>query len=95
MNYIVDASVVVEYVIGGEGSKSVDTFFDRLTTSDRLFVPEFCLLECSNVIWKRVRFNGLQPEQAKSLIETLNLLKLRRVPVSALLGKTLEIAIRQ
>jgi predicted nucleic acid-binding protein len=95
VNYVVDASVVIEFVIGGENSATVDTFFERLTSSDRLFVPEFCLLECSNVIWKQARFHGLEPDRAKSLIETLLLLKLRRVAVSALLVKTLEIALRQ
>lgn len=53
-NYIVDASVVIEYLITGPYTPNVQAFFNQITNADRLTVPEFCLLECTNVIWKQV-----------------------------------------
>lgn len=48
--YVVDASVVLDYLITGPGTPQATAFFDVVTNVDRLIVPEFCLLECTNVI---------------------------------------------
>jgi predicted nucleic acid-binding protein len=52
-NYIVDASIVIEYLISGPYTSNVQSFFNQVTDADRLIVPEFCLLECTNVMWQR------------------------------------------
>ncbi|MCL4255460.1 MAG: type II toxin-antitoxin system VapC family toxin, partial [Anaerolineae bacterium] len=59
-----------------------------------LIVPEFCLLECTNVIWKQVRFNGMSIKDAKDNLKSIRLLKLKRVPMKRLLERTLEIAVK-
>jgi predicted nucleic acid-binding protein len=92
-NYIVDASVVIEYLIIGPTTAHVQAFFKTITDADQLTVPEFCLLECTNVIWKQVRFNGMSHYDAKTLLGVLRALKLRRVPMKRLLDSALEIAL--
>lgn len=49
-NYIVDASLVIEYLIAGPYTPNARAFFNKITAADRLTVPEFCLLECTDVI---------------------------------------------
>ena len=51
-------------------------FFDQITANDRLLVPEFCLLECTNVIWKQVRFQSMQIDKAQALLKHLKKLPL-------------------
>jgi len=47
-------------------------------------VPEFCLLECTNVLWKHVRFFGMPDTQAVQLIHDLWAVPLRRTVVRRL-----------
>jgi predicted nucleic acid-binding protein len=92
-NYIVDASIVVEYLVAGTYTANVRTFFNQITNTDRLTITEFCLLECTNVIWKQVRFNGMSRSDALVSLHTLRTLKLRRAPMKRLLDRSLEIAL--
>lgn|SRR5574341_322767 len=90
---IVDASTVMEYLITGQHTAHAQAFFNQITATDRLTVPEFCLLECTNVIWKQVRFNAMPRHNAESLLRVLRTLKLRRAPMKRLLDRTLAIAL--
>jgi predicted nucleic acid-binding protein len=93
-NYIVDASVVIEYLITGSNTANVQAFFDQIIAADRLIAPEFCLLECTNVIWKQVRFNSMSRNDADELLRILRTLKLRRAPMKRLLDQALDIALK-
>lgn len=66
--YVVDASVVTEYLVLGHYTPNAVAFFQQVTDVDQLIVPEFCLLECTNVLWKHVRFQGMPVVQAESLL---------------------------
>lgn len=92
-NYIVDASVVIEYLITGPYTPNVQAFFNQIASTDRLTIPEFCLLECTNVIWKRVRFSGMSRGDAEELLRVLRTLKLRRAPMKRMLDRALDIAL--
>jgi predicted nucleic acid-binding protein len=92
-NYIVDASVVLEYLIAGSYTPNAQAFFNQVTAADHLVVPEFCLLECTNVVWKQVRFSGLSRGDAQTLVRVLRMLKLRRAPMKHLLDRALEIGL--
>lgn len=94
MTYIVDASVVCEYIVVGSLTSHAEAFFEQISAEDILIVPEFCLLECTNVIWKQVRFNGMSIKDAKDNLKSIRLLKLKRVPMKRLLERTLEIAVK-
>jgi predicted nucleic acid-binding protein len=64
-----------------------------LTEADRLYVPEFCLLECTNVLWKQVRFHKLPVSEAERLTTDLVGLPLTIVPVTGMLPRALEIGL--
>lgn len=91
-NYIVDASIVIEYLVVGTYTPNVISFFNQVKNTDRLIVPEFCLLECTNVIWKQVRFRNMNSADGENLINALRALKLRRTPMKRLLNRTFRIA---
>jgi predicted nucleic acid-binding protein len=92
--YIVDASVVVQRLITDTYSQHVKTLFGGLADADiELWVPEFCLLECANVLWKQARFSGLPEVQALQLIRDLVVLPLQVIPVSELLSNALRIGL--
>jgi predicted nucleic acid-binding protein len=92
-HYVVDASVVIEYLITGPYTPNAQAFFNQITDIDRLTVPEFCLLECTNVIWKQVRFSGLSRNDAEALLRVLSTLKRHRAPMKRLLNQALEIGL--
>jgi predicted nucleic acid-binding protein len=93
MDYVIDASVVIEYLTVGPSTVHAQAFFATMTDSDRLLVPEFCLFECTNVIWKQVRFSGMKLSAAYQLLGLLRKIKLQRTPMKRLLDRSLEIAI--
>jgi predicted nucleic acid-binding protein len=65
VDYIVDASVVIQRLIQQPFTHNATAMFNQTTATDQLIVPEFCLIECTNVIWKQVRFFGMQQPQAE------------------------------
>lgn len=85
--------MVVEYLITGPYTPHAQAFFNQMTSADRLVVPEFCLLECTNVFWKQVRFSGMARSEALTLVRLLRMLRLRRAPTRQLLDRALEIAL--
>lgn len=92
--YVVDASVVIEYLVAGNFTPNARAFFGQVAPNDRLIVPEFCLMECTNVLWKQVRFQGMAASQAEGLLKNLKKLPLHRVPVKAMLNAALAIGLR-
>ena len=93
-NYVVDASVLIEYLIKGTSTFQITAFFNQITALDGLTIPEFCLLECTNVIWKQVRFQNMPRADTENLLRILRAMRLRRAPMKHLLDRALEIALR-
>lgn len=91
--YVVDASVVIQHFITDTYTANADALFDELGNSIELFVPEFCLLECSNVIWKEVRLRGMPQVRAENLIDDLEGATLTIIPASGLLKRALHIGL--
>jgi predicted nucleic acid-binding protein len=89
--FVVDASVIVEYLIEGAYTSHAKNLFVHADKSDNFIVPEFCLLECTNVLWKHIRFNGMALVTAQRLLKHMKKLPLRRVPVKSLLNSALAI----
>lgn len=49
-HFVVDASVVVQYLVEEEHSENVRNLFRSIKQGNKLIVPEFGLLECTNVL---------------------------------------------
>jgi len=76
--------VVIERLIQGSHTPHARALFRRAVIGDRFIVPEFCLLECANVSWKHVRFQGMPFFHAQILLRHLRKLHLPHVPVKKL-----------
>jgi predicted nucleic acid-binding protein len=92
--YIVDATVVAEFVISGPYTHNTRAFFRGALTGTVFTVPELCLNECTNVIWKAVRFRGMPQGQATQALQNLKKLPLKRAPTKAVLDAALDIALK-
>lgn len=85
VNYIVDASVVAQHFIVDQYTANADTLFAGIEKSVSLYVPEFCLVERTNVLWKQVRFHSMPQSEAETLAQQLASLPLNYVPTEDLL----------
>jgi predicted nucleic acid-binding protein len=93
-HYVIDTSVLIQHLIEEPHTKNVDALFERVGQETTLFAPEFCLLECTNVLWKHVRFNQLASSTAQSLVTDLTDLGIRLYPTTSLLPSALVIGIK-
>lgn len=94
MLYIVDATVVAEFLLTGPYTPNAIAFFKRTFDGDLFTVPELCLNECTNVIWKAVRFRGMPLDQAQQALRDLKALPLKRTATKAVLGQALSIGLK-
>jgi predicted nucleic acid-binding protein len=92
-SYVIDASVVIQHFIPDAYTANADVLFDELGETLTLHVPEFCLLECTNVLWKQVRFQNLTQDEAENLLNDLTGLPLTTIQVADLLKRSLEIGL--
>lgn len=94
MLYVVDASVVVEFLIMGTYTANARSFFKGAFSNDIFTVPELCLNESTNVIWQAVRFRGMNHIQALQSLRDLKALPLKRAPTKGVLSAALEIGLK-
>jgi predicted nucleic acid-binding protein len=92
--YVVDASVVAEFLSTGPYTPNAQAFFKRALLGDVFSAPELCLNECTNVIWKAVRFRGMPPQQALQAVRDLKALPLKRAATKSILGTALAIGLK-
>lgn len=94
ISHVVDASVAVQALIADMYTSQADTLFALASRKDvELCVPDFCVLECTNVIWKQVRFHNMPRVEAESLVRDLQVYVLNIFPSSSLLPRSLEIGL--
>ena len=75
---VLDPSILIQAYIADTDSARVQTLLAGLENDppDEFYIPDFCLLECTNILWKRVRFNGMPVAQAKQAVDDLRALSL-------------------
>lgn len=91
--FVVDASVVISRIIRETYTPNARALFRPTQPLNELYVPEFCRLECVNVLWKHVRFQGMSQSQAEQNIRDLIALPLKAVPVASLYMEALQIGL--
>jgi len=92
--YIVDASVVVQLLITETHTVETKSLFASIEDGNKLIVPEFGLMECTNVLWKQVRFHGLAQSDAEKQIKILAALDVTVAPVIGLMPRALAIGLK-
>lgn len=92
--YIVDASIVAEYILTGPYTSYTRAFFRGALRGDLFTTPEWCLTECTNVIWKAVRFRGMPASDAEWALKNLKALPLKRAATKSILSTALAIGLK-
>jgi predicted nucleic acid-binding protein len=94
--YIVDASVLIQGFIQDTDTIRVLSLLKSLFDVDptTLIVPEFCLLECANILWKQVRFQGMLQTDVQRALVNLTSTPLTIQPVIPLLPRALAIGLQ-
>jgi predicted nucleic acid-binding protein len=93
--YVVDASIVVQHLIADQFTAHADALFDQIGDEMVLYVPDICLVECTNVLWKEVRFHNLPAAQADALLDDLIDLPVTVVKTTDYLKRALQIGLDQ
>ncbi|MCL1469263.1 type II toxin-antitoxin system VapC family toxin [Argonema antarcticum] len=91
--YVVDASVVIKYFLTETYTPEVRVLVAGMSGDNRLYIPEFCPIECVNVLWSNVRFRGLIQTDAEQFVIDLLDLPFQIVPVKNLLPRALQIGL--
>lgn len=95
--YVLDPSILIQAYIADTDTAGVQTLLAGLENEppDDFYVPDFCLLECTNILWKRARFHGMPVAQAKQAVDDLSALPLLRRPSADFLLRAFEIGLAQ
>lgn len=91
--YVVDTSVVIQYAIAQTHTAEARVLVAQMYQGDTLYIPEFCLLECTNVLWKEVRFHRLPQANAEQIVQELLRLPFEIESVGHLLPNALQIGL--
>ena len=92
-SYVVDTSVVMQRFMIEPYTPEARELLARMDRGDDLYIPEFCIIECVNVFWKKVRFQGLPQADAEQFIVDLLELDFHIVPVKELLPRAFQIGL--
>ncbi len=91
--YVVDTSVVMQYLLTETYTPNTIVLVRQLQQGTQLCIPEFCLLECANVLWKQVRFQRMPQTEADRLLVEVLALPFEIMPVGNLLPRALQIGL--
>ena len=87
--FVVDASVVIKWVVQEEGSDAAIRLIERPTLS----APDLLIPECANILWKKVRRGELTRDEAVLAAELLMRADIELVPTRALMPTALRLAV--
>jgi predicted nucleic acid-binding protein len=93
-SYVIDATVVIHRLLRHTYTPNAIALFKQLQPPHHLYVPEFCLLEAVNVLWKYVRFQGMPQADAERLVNDLFGLPLELTPVTGLYVQALQLGLK-
>jgi predicted nucleic acid-binding protein len=92
-NYIVDTSVVADVLVSGIYTAQAERLMLSVDSATKLLVPGFCLVECTNVLWKRVRAKDISQADAEQLADDLMMLPLSIISVDTVFRRSLQIGL--
>jgi predicted nucleic acid-binding protein len=86
---VVDASVAIKWVIDEPGSSAAAA----LLSAGPLRAPDLLLVECANVLWKKVRRGELSADEAGLAIRVLRQADIELLPSRPLADRALQLAL--
>jgi predicted nucleic acid-binding protein len=94
--YVVDASVAVKLFLQEDYTAEARHFFMRYLSRHEqtiaITVPDLLYVECTNILWKRIRIGDLTINQAQQSLDDLHQLALPTVSTASLSKRALDIA---
>lgn len=90
MTVVVDASVAIKWVFSEPNSDLAAA----LLVSQTLLAPDLLLLECANVVWRRIRTGDISIEEGRVRLAVLKRSPVSRISTASLLPEALDWAIR-
>lgn len=87
--YVVDASVVIKWVVDEPGSEAAIRLIDGPTLS----APDLLMSECANILWKKVRRGELTRDEASLAIDLLVRADIELVPTRALAAAAVRLSL--
>ena len=94
-SFVIDASILIQAYVQETGTLRVQMLLAGLENEepDQLHLPEFCLLECANILWKHIRFHKMPVSRAQQAVMQFRSLPFVIHPVFALLPRALAIGL--
>lgn len=89
MKLVVDASVVIKWFAVEELIDEADRLRPLV---DQLAAPDFCLVELTNIAWKKVRRGTFLPDEAARITSYLRRSGMQFLPTEPLLDAALNLA---
>jgi predicted nucleic acid-binding protein len=90
VNIVVDASVAIKWAIHEDGHREAVQLIDEKNPP---IAPHFVLVECANVLWKKVARNELNRTQAQGALDLVARAFVLLVPDEDVLPSALKIAV--
>ncbi len=94
-HYVIDPSALMQGYVREAFTPNVLALLAQVPASVELHIPDFCLVECTNVLWKHIRHHGMPLEVAHQAMLDLSALLLTVHPASAYLPDALTIGVEQ
>ena len=86
---VIDASIAIKWVVEEEGTQQALALRRRA----KLIAPELLVVECANILWKKVRRDELTSHEALLAARLLQAAEVELLPTRALLEAATRIAI--
>ena len=86
---VLDASIVVKWVVEEEGTKQALELRNRY----RFIAPDLLVAECANILWKKVQRGELQPDEARLAAQLLQKANIELLGMRGLLDEATRLAI--
>jgi len=87
-DYVVDASVVIKWVVG-----EPETVQALALRQHRLSAPDLLVPECANILWKKVRRNEMTGDEALFAARLLDRADIELVPARGLIEAATSLAV--
>ncbi|MCC6905280.1 MAG: type II toxin-antitoxin system VapC family toxin [Anaerolineae bacterium] len=92
-HYVIDPSALIKGFVRETWSENVLELLSRVPDRVELHAPEFCLVECTNILWKYVGRQEMSVESAAQAVMNLTDLTLNLHPASPYLAEALKVGL--
>ncbi len=94
-NLVVDSGISVKWFIEEDDSDIAQLIYDEYESGNLLFLaPDLIYAEFGNIIWKKLIFKNLDPQEANFAIQKFKKISFTLTPITALFDEAFQIAVK-